>query len=337
MSAERGGASVGAWSRRLRLLQLLIRRGSITTRETAAVNGTSRRTALADLHALETNGVPLSQRGTDRERCWVLQAGWRETGLDLGLEERLAMLFGRQLVSSFLHDTDFGDALARLDVSLAALGAHGGRAELRRRFHYVHELEKGYESQRELLRSLITAILGSQRVTLRYRHARSRQRTQARVAPLTLLIYKRGLYVMAERREVRSLYAVERIESIEVHADQLFDYPRPAEYDPARELSGRFGLSSSDEPVQEVVLRFDALVQSYVAGRRWMEEQTLNTLPDGRVELRFIATGPELVSQVLQYGATVEVVAPEWLRAAVLRDLRGALSHYQRTDVQSRG
>ncbi|MGM0578947.1 MAG: helix-turn-helix transcriptional regulator [Myxococcota bacterium] len=328
---------IEAWRRRLGLLRILLQRGNIATSEAARAMGVDRRKAREDLQALEEHGVPLTPVGEKHARRWKMGDAWRYLGMNVGLEERLALLFGRELVGSFLHDTDFGEALDRLDRHFEAIG--GGpdprRDELSRRFYYVREPDKDYRIHRETLKVLVEAILASHRVDFTYRaaHDGGEPREVRAAAPLTLAIYKRGLYLLADKRDEVKAYAVERVAEAVGRPEQTFDYPRPSEYAPAELLSKRFGISSNREPAQTVRLRFERAVRPYVEGRRWMPDQRLEPLGDGRLDLVFEGTGHELVSLALGFGDTVEVIEPRWLRDRVRRELAGALAKYEESEA----
>ncbi len=325
---------IDAWTRRLRLLQLLLHRGRIATRRVAMALDIDRRTALEDLKSLESHGVPLSPQGEGREREWVLEESWRKIGLRVGFDERLSLLFGRELVDSFLRETDLGEAITRFDQQIEAMSNEGERPEqeLGRRFIYVREPEKDYASHRALIRDLVEAIVGGYRVSFCYKHARPPKSTTRydSAAPLTFAIYKRGLYMICERRGERTLHAVERMSDLTSHPNRTFDYPIASDYDPRGLLGKRVGLADDGREPEQIRLRFHPAVRQYAERRRWMPDQEVIPLDDGGCEIRFAAHGRELVSRVLEYGDKVEALAPQWLRDAVLEELRGALKNYER-------
>lgn len=320
-----------AWTRRLLLLRILLQRGEVSTARAAAILGVDRRVARKDLEALSQHGVPLGHEGEGRARRWVLQDAWRHVGLEVRFVDTLALLFCREIAGGFLRGTPIGAALDRLSDQIAALRDDKSEqpAFLERRFHCVHEPEKDYQEHTATLARIIEALLYGVQVSLVYRHARDgREEEFPSAQPLTLLVYKRGLYLVIERRDERPLLAVERIVHFELQGDVRLAYPTPAQYHPARLLEHRYGVTSAGHPPSEVRLRFDAKVVEYVATRRWAADQRIEALPDGGCELSFVATGRELVPLALGFGDKVEVLAPAWLRAAVRSELRRASSQY---------
>jgi predicted DNA-binding transcriptional regulator YafY len=77
------------------------------------------------------------------------------------------------------------------------------------------------------------------------------------------------------------------------------------------------------------VLRFSAERARWIADERWHPEQSGQFLTDGRYELRFpYRDSRELVMDILRFGAEVDVVSPEALRADVRRALEAALARH---------
>ena len=284
-----------------------------------------------DLKMLEKCGVTLTKldEGLRTER-WAITESIRDLGIPIGLDERLALLFGRELVLGALQETDVGDRMDELAHHISALEhSQLSETDFARRFYCRHEPKKSYANFREELRTIVSCLISSRRLSFEYTKPGASSDLKKHIRPLTLLMYKRGLYLMGYKpgadNEER-LYAVERMKGV-VAEDITFDYPTPGQYDPRESFKQTYGIWSGDEPA-EVVLRFEGRDRAYVKDRRWMEGQTVTMLPNGRCELRFVATGNELVSLVTSFGAAVEVVEPPWLRKKVIQTLKGALARY---------
>ncbi|PKN57280.1 MAG: hypothetical protein CVU56_11595 [Deltaproteobacteria bacterium HGW-Deltaproteobacteria-14] len=323
------------WTRRLRLLQVLLRRGRISTRQVTQLLEVPSRMALDDLKALERHGVPLHHEGDGRDREWVIEEAWRQLGMDIGLEERLSLLFGRQLVESFLRDTDIGDAFARLDRQLEAMGGEVvPERDLARKFIYVREPEKDYRQHKEIVQQLVEAVVSGHYVSFTYDRARSGETLRfTSVAPYTIAVYKRGLYLISHKRGHNEVHAIERVSELVVHAEiAAFDYPRPSEYDPRPLLASQYGLASDGAKPEIVHLRFDARGRPYAAARRWMAEQEVIFRDDGGCDIIFEASGPELIAPVLSFGDLVEVIRPLSLRRRVREMLSRAVERYAGDD-----
>lgn len=318
------------WKRRLAILHALLLRGNITTAAAARHAGCDRRQALADLKALGQHGIPLYSEGDGRAARWVVDAAWREAGMGLDLPTRLALLFGRELVSGIMHQTRFAHAFETLESTLASLSPQLDplAKDLDRRFHVVHEPDKDYSKHGDTLETLVAAILASHRVALTYRKRSGELRTYPAAAPYSLLLYKRTVYLVAESRGTVRTLPVEGFTEVTALPDATFDYPRASEYSPQSLLADVFGLIRQDEPPATVRLRFHRDVTPLVTPRRWHPKQHITPTDDGGCELTIHATGIELVSFALSWGNKVEVLEPAWLRDKVAAELRGALAQY---------
>jgi predicted DNA-binding transcriptional regulator YafY len=98
---------------------------------------------------------------------------------------------------------------------------------------------------------------------------------------------------------------------------------------------GRAFQAERGGEVMQVALRFDAQQARYMRERRWHETQQVEELPEGGLILRFQTGGLDEVKRwVMQYGGHVEVLEPESLRKAVLREMVEMIKMYNKEDMQ---
>lgn len=327
-----------AWNRRLKLLHFLMRRGFAQTADAAAYLGTDRRNVRADMLALADHGVPVfahpEHDTRDPDRAWKLEKSWRMTGLEVKLNERLAMLLGREVLDPLIGGSEIGDALTSLDKQIASVagGVETSDSELLRRFYLVQEPSKSYDHKGRIVSDLVEAIAHSFRVSLEYRSPRrDTPKRHERLRPLTLAIYRRGLYVFAyfgDSDEV-GVFSVDRIVALEsLHEDQ-FTYPIKSKWDPARLLARRFGLSPGQTGPELVRLRVPPESRLFALERPWMADQTIHELEDGSLEITFTAEGAELAHHILAWGGYCEVLEPASLRQKVLDLARAVVARYE--------
>jgi proteasome accessory factor C len=174
---------------------------------------------------------------------------------------------------------------------------------------------------------LASATLQRHKVHLRY-HSRSRDvLTDRKVSPQRLAHYRDNWYLDAwdELRGALRSFSIDRIRAaseLEEAADEL----------PENTLDEHFASACgifAGRANKTAVLRFSAERARWIADERWHPDQAGQFLTDGRYELRFpYRDSRELVMDVLRYGAGVEVVAPDSLRADVKRALENALAVY---------
>lgn len=315
-----------------------MRRGFVQTGEAARyleLEGEDKRKALDDLKALARHGVPVGPVGEDhdRERAWKLEDSWRHSGIEVTLFERLGLLLGREVLARLLGDGELMQAMQNVDRALAS-AAHGVEttdADLLRRFMLVQEPRKRYDGRGALISELAAAIGHGYRLTITYRRAGATEvRTYARVRPLTLAIYRSGLYVFwwPEDEDRHFTLAVDRIVDLVAHPEAPFDYPTRGRWNPAKVLDKRFGLQTDNKEPETVRLRFGPASRTYALERQWMPEQHIEERDDGGVDVVFVAEGSELPYRILEWGGFCEVVEPPELRAKVVELARAVLAKH---------
>jgi predicted DNA-binding transcriptional regulator YafY len=245
----------------------------------------------------------------------------------LGHLDRIALLLGRDL-TGFFTGTSLARPWVQLDAETSELPA-----ALRRRFHQkflaVHEPERRYDEHTEALDDVLDGIVRERRIACIYVSG-GRAQTIDALEPLSLLLYRRAIYVIGRPgpEAAPKLYAVERMR--ETNVGEPFVWPTG--WDPRAFLGERFGVFADPGSRPEaVVLRFDADRLDLLRSRVWHPTQRVVVADDGTVELHLRSHGRELVRFVLEWGAAVEVVKPASLRSAVLAELRGALARYETT------
>lgn len=239
------------------------------------------------------------------------------------------------LEGTFLMD-GAQDVLDRLQERLRR--EHGHQTALvlkdfRKKFFHRSEAPRDYSHLNELLADLVKALVLQKQVQLSYR-ASGGQEKQHQIWPLSLLMYKRALYLVARRHsdepgKTRDLtFAVERIASARVLESGFF-YPQ--DYDPATRFQNTFGLVQEATP-EPIRLRFEATVAQNVASRRWHHTQQAEILDDGALELRFVLdAGEEFLAWLLGYGHYVRVLEPPALADRLAERYRLALAQYRET------
>ena len=279
-----------------------------------------KRKALADLKLLVDEGAIVA-RGEGVDRIYELPSTTLPRELDL--HDAIALLLGKQ-VTSFLGGVGLNTVFERL--------AFDRSLDVRRRSHFegkficLHEPERVYdEVAAAVLPTIVRALIEERAVELDYRHGGGEIETLRHFQPLSLALYRRGIYILGRcpgERAHRSL-ALERF--VRVVLGEAVEYP--AGWDPQRVLRQTFGVWT-DGPVERVRLRFPAARAHLVWAREWVHGQVITELPEGGVELCFQARGKELVRFCLEWGPAVTVIEPAWLREAVVAELRAALANY---------
>lgn len=310
----------------VRLLLLFQRKGSLATREIQDLLDCDRQAAIRATRTLVDAGVPLEPQGEGPYRRNVLPQEFRRTGFVFTQGDAFAMHIARTALP-YLADTAVDEWLGQL-VDKLQLAEPTLTAERRRRFEqrFVHVSDpyRPYAAHDDVLDTILDGLLESHTLKLDYA-GRTRTDTPI-VEPLALVVFHRGLYLLADVQggEARRRFAVERIQAAERHGH--FEYP--ADFDPRAELAGPYGIFAPEHPVDEVRLRFMPALADLVRSRHFHPTQRFEDVDGGGVDLVMHTTGRELVNLALEYGYTVEVISPPWLRERVAEQLRRALAHY---------
>jgi len=317
----------GKLARCVRLLTAFHHRGELATRDAASMLEVDTQTARRDIRSLVEAGVPIEAVGEGVRRRYRLDPAYRRGGLQITQGDAFALHFGRQFLR-FLEGTAVSDWLdelrEKLEPSMPRLTLER-EDQLARRLVFLSEPYRPYGPHDEVLDTVIAALLTDRVLALDYRA--EEDRSYQDVHPLALVVYRRALYLLCHvpgyKRPLR--LALERIGRVE-RTPATFDYPK--DFDPRAELSRSYGIVDDGGDVHVVRLRFDRRVARLVRSRVWHATQEVLDLEDGSVELRMRTCGPELARLVMEFGETVEVIEPGWLRERVVEELRHALEKY---------
>jgi len=307
--------------RRVRILLALVEAGRATTRELSTKLGIAQRTVRQDLKHLSAV-APIAPEGERRERRWTFHPDRRTKYL--GILDRISLELGRQ-ATAFLS----GTALEPIRDVRPLDDIPGPYARnLDRKLRFKEEPARSYGPKRDLLDQILDGLLRERSLAVDY-HALDGERRYDDLIALTLVVYKRAVYLLCQERingalcgPVRRL-AVDRFVHIEV-GDSI-EYPR--HWNPDTALGPYFGIGTG-ETIDEIVLEFTPKAAQYVRARLWHPTQRLEDRPHGAIRLTMSTGGPELVPFILEWGAECTVVAPTKLREVVVHQLRKSLAQY---------
>jgi len=124
-------------------------------------------------------------------------------------------------------------------------------------------------------------------------------------------------------------FKIERVERIELLRDH---YEIPADFDPRSLLADAWGIWYTESEPVEVKLRFHPRVAKRVSETRWHRSQIIETQPDSSLLWRANVAEPhEMMSWIRGWGADVEVLEPEGLREAMVREAKRMVRMYNLT------
>jgi predicted DNA-binding transcriptional regulator YafY len=177
----------------------------------------------------------------------------------------------------------------------------------------------------ETLGKIREAMLGFRIIKIRYRARRNGSVSTQYVKPHGLIFGNRHYlvaYGTTPEKPFAHNYALGNIQDVEI-TDKVFE--RNADFDISTYAANSFGIWQ-EEPSQ-VILRFDKNRADDVAEFFFHPTQTMTTLDDGRVEVRFNAGGrKEIAWHLFTWSPDVEIVAPERLKDDYRKMLGEALA-----------
>jgi predicted DNA-binding transcriptional regulator YafY len=315
-------------ARRLHQLKALLNSsGGVTVYDIAERLRISVKTATRYLKTLEAAGEPLYEEIVDRRKVWRLRASARHETITLTTSQMIALfLSGR--VFDFLKGTgfkeDLDDVFAHLEATLKRKDFVAAR-NLDRKIFDVNEAPHVYEERLEDVNDITTALVREERLRVRHESV-SRGHKEFVVEPYTILIYKKGLYLVANslHHGARRTFALDGFRSVSWLKGDRFEYP--ADYRPSQVAEGAFGLIRGE--AQSVRVFFDERVARFVRRRRWHPSQRIRNVAGG-IELTMDVAGTlEVANWILGFGDKAIVREPPELRSQVAAELRRAADRY---------
>jgi predicted DNA-binding transcriptional regulator YafY len=316
-------------ARRLHQLKALLNSsGGVTVYDIAERLRISVKTATRYLKTLKAAGEPLYEEIVGRRKVWRLRASARHETITLTTSQMIALfLSGR--VFDFLKGTgfkeDLDDVFARLEATLRRKDFVAAR-NLDRKIFDVNEAPHTYAERLEDVNDITTALIRDERLRVRHDSV-GRGQKEFVVEPYTILIYKKGLYLVANslHHHARRTFALDGFRSVEWLKGDRFDYP--SDYHPSQVAEGAFGLIRGE--LQHVRIFFDERVARFVRRRLWHPTQRIRNVAGG-IELAMDVAGTlEIANWVLGFGANATVLEPIALRAQIAAELRAAASRYE--------
>lgn len=172
-----------------------------------------------------------------------------------------------------------------------------------------------------------SALLNRKRLFIDYYAKGKGELTQREVSPQRLVHYRNNWYLDAwchVRNDLRA-FAVDSIRRVEILEKRTKDV---SEKTLTEELGAGYGIFSGKK-VRWATLQFSPERSRWVANERWHAEQEGGFLADGRYELKVpYSSDPELLMDILKYGADCTVVAPPELKARVTTEIQKMVRAY---------
>ncbi|MEV6099989.1 WYL domain-containing protein [Nocardia sp. NPDC051981] len=293
-------------------LLFLQTRGRVTAAEVAAELEVSVATARRDLEALSTAGIPIYPQ-PGRGGGWALVGGARTdlSGLTAAEAQALFLLLGPVATATPATKSALRKLLRALPQSFRT------EAEAAAGAIVVDPARWGESDQRPpaLVDELQRAVVRRRRI--RFAYDRAGRRTERAVDPWGLVDKDGNWYLVAGTEHGQRTFRVDRIATLAI-TDEIAG--RPEDFD----LSTAWSEVVEEVERQRSALSATVLIQAELApvlrkqqGRHCVLDGTTG---DGRVRARITAPTPLMIAQQLAgWGAALEVVEPESVRAELAR------------------
>jgi len=200
-----------------------------------------------------------------------------------------------------------------------------GHREIRRRIKVLPMGTRGVN--REVFETLSFGLLDRKRLKIRHLRRQTGEETERLVSPQRLVHYRYNWYLDAwchTRNDIR-IFAVDAIRTAQAVDEPAREVPDDRLDEVLRAGYGIF----AGEAVDRAVLRFTPSRARWVASEAWHSQQVGRMEADGSYVLEVpYSQEPELVMDILKYGADVEVLSPPSLRRRVEQELAAAAKRY---------
>jgi CRISPR-associated endonuclease/helicase Cas3 len=248
------------------------------------------------------------------------------THVRLTLHEAMALHVASRLMATRTdkHNPHAASALRKLGLALERLAPLISQHLAASADVMDDEAQRYDPGYLQVLETLTQAWSQGRMVRLWHKHEPSGRVHEYDFAPYFIEPYAVGqtTHVIGWRKppEAVRTFKMERIQRIELTAQS---YTIPEDFDPRALLADAWGIWYTEaEPVQ-VVLRFHPRVVHRVQETRWHRQERTEEQTDGSLIWRArVAEPQEMLPWIRGWGADVEVLEPEKLRASLLNETR---------------
>ncbi len=269
----------------------------------------------------------------DMDGCrWKIDRQAYLVNVRFNLNEAMAVHLASRLLATRMDRQNIhaSSALYKLGLALKSL------APLISRYVSYSAEKMGSLKQRQdpvylhALEALTLAWAEGKKVRVWHRLEKTQEVWTYVFSPYFIEPYAIGLstYVFGLREppgEIRT-FKIERIERVELLRET---YTIPENFDPFEMLSEAWGIWFKDGDPEQVTLKFHPRVTHRVGETRWHQSEQVEIQEDGYLLWRALIDEPrEMLPWVRGWGADVEVLEPQWMRDAMIAEIKGLSNLY---------
>lgn len=182
----------------------------------------------------------------------------------------------------------------------------------------IIQVEKAsYFKGTEYLSQLIEMIKKSQTITFDYHSFEREQAKKHSLHPYLLKEYRNRWYLVGYHPEYKAIrtYGIDRMNNLKAGKET---YVMVDDFDPITYFKHSFGISTSDNKPQEIILSFSPMEGKYIKNQTIHNTQKIITDTDKELRISInVMISYELQMQILSYGAQVKVIKPASLAKSI--------------------
>ncbi|MBM3301061.1 MAG: transcriptional regulator [Deltaproteobacteria bacterium] len=323
----RGTQLVRQW-RILRLLES--RKRGLTASEIASELDAPARTVYRDLESIQQAGFPVFTERGDGNSYWKLMEGFK-AGIPLPLTttELMSLHMSREILKVF-DGTVFQESVESLFNKVRASLPKETVRYLERisgsiRVGFGHP--KNLQEFKEVISQISDATAKRRQVEILYRAVSTGKETTRRVDPYQVWAMNGTFYLIGLchlRNSIRT-FAMDRISKLTVLDDT---YHRPRDFSLEEYLQSAFRvMRGAPERVQ---VWFSSGSAHVVRERVWHPTQEIREQDDGSLVITLeVPINYEVVSWILGFGSSAEVLHPDSLKKRILEELEASVQRYR--------
>ena len=270
-------------------------------------------------------GAPL-EYDSARKGYYYPESSFTLPKLLVSQNELLAILLARNLLSQSAGGI-ISESIASFGKKL--LGQTGefglGEEQLRDSFSAIWNSYSPADAQ--TFQTLATALLQAQQIWFRY-YSPANDQWNERIADPYHLQHYNGTWVLLAWCHLRQhwrKFNLSRMDSLSLTGQT---FTARTKNDWLHLLQGAFGIFQGGELIP-VILRFSPHRARWVSRELWHPQQEVTSAPDGSLHIRLLVTDfREIKLKIMQYGADVEVLEPDALRAEIRDEIARMVDLY---------
>lgn len=318
-------------ARQWKIIRLIeSRKKGITGTELANELEVPLRTVYRDLDAIQEAGFPIYTDREGKNSYWkILDTFKKDFPVPLTVTELMALHMSRHLLTVF-DGTVFHDSIESLFQKVkTALSPETLRylENISGRLKISIGPARNFSGSKEVIKTLSEATAKRRRVEVLYRAISTAQVTNRKVDPYQVWVMNGGFYLigLCHLRNAVRTFAMDRIKSLRV-TDETFHFPK--DFNLEDYLQTAFHVMRGRP--ERVRVRFSPGAAHVVRERIWHPSQEVRELEEGALEVSLeVPINYEIVSWILGFGSSAEVIQPISLRRRILEELQSAASKYR--------